>query len=528
MKKYYWIILILIILFGFLLRFIGLDVNPPHLGNDEISIAFDTYSVRLIGKDEHGYSWPISFESHRSYKAPLYAYLNIPFNYIFGNNEYGVRVLSAVTGSISIYLSSLIGTIVAGPTVGLVTALLMATNPKNIFASRIGYESNLATMVLLLGLLGIIQFVKYKKTKWLCLGGFFMGLSIWGYHTEWGLVPLLLLFIPLIYKNKISIFKWWPGILIAVLVSLPIYYNFIVVQRSDPNNRASSQLWFSDGQFKDYLKNSTDNKYKKYLKTLTTPVYSYIEHFGLNVNFTSGADLFNKKSPLNTGWFLFATLPMLYFGIKFKDDLFGKWWNFLFTWILLCPIIPAMTGSVSTVRNLPFIVPVSILMAGGFVKIFRYNNFWKYILIAFYFFSFFIFFIGYYVHYPKDSGNNFQYGYKQAWEFIKPNITKYDKVVVEDRFGDVGQYTGVPHLYFGYFGAFSVDEMQGRHNDNGLAIGKFRFKYVDWNKEIYMPNTIYIVSAINPKSGSFYDKLKLLGEIKNTDYKTQFLIYETQ
>ena len=69
--------------------------------------------------------------------------------------------------------------------------------------------------------------------------------------------------------------------------------------------------------------------------------------------------------------------------------------------------------------------------------------------------------------------------------------------------------------------------MQARHEDSGLAIGKFRFKYVDWNKEIYMPNTVYIVSAINPKAGPFYNKLVQIGMIRNLDYKPQFLIYET-
>ncbi|MDO8609856.1 MAG: glycosyltransferase family 39 protein, partial [bacterium] len=191
MTKTYWILLTIILIIGGLLRFVNLDSNPPHLGNDEISIAFDTYSVRLVGKDEHGHFLPISFESHRSYKAPLYAYFNIPFNYLLGNTEYGVRTLSALSGTISIYLAAIIGSLIATPSVGLVAALLMATDPKNIFASRIAYESNLATAILLLGIWGLLKYIDSKKRKWLIVGSFFMGLSIWGYHTEWGLVPMI-------------------------------------------------------------------------------------------------------------------------------------------------------------------------------------------------------------------------------------------------------------------------------------------------------------------------------------------------
>lgn len=53
-KKYFWIWLGVIVLIGGLLRMIGLDKNPPHIGNDEISIAFDSYSLRTTGKDGYG------------------------------------------------------------------------------------------------------------------------------------------------------------------------------------------------------------------------------------------------------------------------------------------------------------------------------------------------------------------------------------------------------------------------------------------------------------------------------------------
>ena len=38
-----------------------IDKVPSHLGNDEISIGYDTYSLRMTGKDEYGISWPLSY-----------------------------------------------------------------------------------------------------------------------------------------------------------------------------------------------------------------------------------------------------------------------------------------------------------------------------------------------------------------------------------------------------------------------------------------------------------------------------------
>ena len=527
MKKYFWPIILFIVIFAGYLRLINLDTVPPHLGNDEISIAYDSYSVRLIGKDEHGYSWPLSFKSHRSYKAPLYAYLNIPFNYVLGNTEYGIRTLSAIAGSVSVVLTGVIGNIIAGPVVGLIAALLMAIDPKNIFASRIGYEANLATAVLLVGVWGLLNFVRLKKNGWLILGSFFMGLSIWSYHTQWGLVPMLMVAMPLLFRKEINIKRWWLGWLIVVMVAAPILYNFVTVQRADANNRASSQIWLGDGQFKDYLAKSSDSQLKKWAKTLVIPNYYYAEHFDLAVNFSSGSDFFNGRSPINNGWFLLAGLPLIIIGLTKGEELLGKWWTFVLVWWLLCPIIPATTGTVSAVRNLVFIVPTSLLTAAGTAYLIKTKSKWLWLIVALMIFNFAVFSRTYYIHFPKDSGNNFQYGYKQAWEFIKPNIAKYDKVVVEDRFGLTGQFTGVPHLYFGYFGAFTVNEMQKRYNTDGLNIGKYIFKYVDWNKENYQPKTIYIVSAINPKAGAIADKLKQLEIIKNTDNENQFIIYET-
>ena len=58
-KKYFWVWLGVIVLVGGLLRMIGLDKNPPHIGNDEISIAFD--SSRPISTEDN----PSSFTCDR-------------------------------------------------------------------------------------------------------------------------------------------------------------------------------------------------------------------------------------------------------------------------------------------------------------------------------------------------------------------------------------------------------------------------------------------------------------------------------
>lgn len=518
-KKYFYLFLVGILIVGGCLRIIGLDKVPSHLGNDEISIAFDSYSVRMIGKDEHGNSWPLSFQSHQTYKAPLYAYMNMPLNWILGNDENGVRLLSAISGVILIFLIAILARFWANERVALVAATILALNPKSIFASRIAFESNLAMMVLTLGILLMFFYEKSNKKIWALLSGLVLGLSIWGYHTEWGLTPMLALVLPWLHRNKLFIKKWLPMWLVLVLVSLPIFYDFVMVQKKDVNSRANSQLWLEDSNLQD----------KKLIIKVMAPVNNYLQHFSFNSLFTDGMDMFEGESPMESGWFLLATLPLLILGLINLKKTYLKFWDWILGWWLLCPIVPSLTlGGVASVRNLAFLVPTILIMAAGFEWFFKKNKLMTAVLSGLILINFFIFGVAYFGHYKINSSDGFQYGYKQAWEFIKPIVNNYDEVVVETRFGPYGLYVGVPHLYFGYFGAFGGDEMQQRVDKDGTKIGKFYFKNVDWNQEKYGPKRLYVVSVINPKAGEGFERLNLLGVIEKPNHETQFLIYETK
>ena len=83
-------------------------------------------------------------------------------------------------------------------------------------------------------------------------------------------------------------------------------------------------------------------------------------------------------------------------------------------------------------------------------------------------------------------------------------------------------------MLIGYFQAFNVEEMQHKINDDGTKIGKFDFKYVDWNQEIFKPKTLYVVSVINPITNKLENEVKFLGKIEKPDNETQFLIYEVK
>lgn len=82
----------IIIILGLILRLAGLNLTPPHLSNDEISIAYDAYSISRNFRGEHGTYLPLSFQSHGTYKAPLYTYILAPIQYILGNKQWVARL----------------------------------------------------------------------------------------------------------------------------------------------------------------------------------------------------------------------------------------------------------------------------------------------------------------------------------------------------------------------------------------------------------------------------------------------------
>jgi hypothetical protein len=305
----------------------------------------------------------------------------------------------------------------SGERVALVAAIIMALNPKSIFASRIAFESNLAFMVLTLGILLMYFYRKTDKKICALVAGLVLGLSVWGYHTEWGLAPMVAVILPWLHRKKFSLKKWWPMWLTLIIVALPIFYNFVTVQSKDEGNRASSQIWLKEPG-----------------ATAITPVINYLQHFSLDSLFTSGADIFNGESPLESGWFLLTTLPLLILGLINLKVVYKKYWDWILAWWLLCPVVPALTtGGVSSVRNLAFLVPTILIMAAGFEWLIKKSKIWAIILSGLFLINFFIFGLAYFIHFPIDSGDNFQYGYKQAWEFIKPMASNYDQIVVETK-----------------------------------------------------------------------------------------------
>src|SRR3990172_11839397 len=85
-------------------RFIGLDLAPPHLSNDEIGAAYNAYSISRTLKDSSNQFLPLMWKSHGGDGSPFAIYIPIASLLILGNKDFAVRIPSAVLGSLTIIL----------------------------------------------------------------------------------------------------------------------------------------------------------------------------------------------------------------------------------------------------------------------------------------------------------------------------------------------------------------------------------------------------------------------------------------
>lgn len=98
-------LIIVLIFFGTILRIIHLQKLPAVSHRDETAIGYNAYSLLKTGRDEHGQTWPIIFESFGDYKLPGLIYSAIPFVNFLGLNQLAVRLPTALFAILTLPLA---------------------------------------------------------------------------------------------------------------------------------------------------------------------------------------------------------------------------------------------------------------------------------------------------------------------------------------------------------------------------------------------------------------------------------------
>lgn len=101
-RQWFWVLMVL----GMALRLWQLDRYPLPMNQDELSNAYDGWSLAETGQDRHGQAWPAVLRAmgRTDYRPALYAWLSAATQRLTGPGIWQARIVSALLGICSLWL----------------------------------------------------------------------------------------------------------------------------------------------------------------------------------------------------------------------------------------------------------------------------------------------------------------------------------------------------------------------------------------------------------------------------------------
>lgn len=523
-------ILLILIFIAIVARFIKLDYAPPHLSNDEIGAAYAAYSISKTLKDGYNKFLPILWQSHGGYGSPLAVYIPLTSIMIFGNNDFAVRFPSAILGSLTIiFIGLLVWELTKNSKLAFVTSFLLAISPWHFSASRWALESNYALFFIVLGI--YLFFLGLNKNKrWATIVSFIsFALSVYSYYTEWVLTPLIIFALVVFYRNTILKKKtYYLAILLFGILLIPIFINFIQNLNS---SRAVGEFISKDIVVRKLLIEHS-NPIEKGQIILKAIIDKYSTYTSLDYLFFYGAKILPKENPYQFGFFLTPFLVAFIWGLFKLKNHYGRSSNFVYFLLIISPVAASMTeGEINNWRSFPLLLPVALVTASGVFSIWDFvkKNFWiKSLGVGLLLVSFMYFFLVYFRHFPLQKAIGYQYGFKQIALYVGQHYNEFEKIIIDQRFGDRNYYyIGVPSSYIPFYTNLDPIKVQNaRYLPYGIAFDKYQFRNIDFASEKVEKNYLYVVPYDFILSSEY--NLKLVHEIKLPNRQPAFKLYSLE
>lgn len=527
-NKVFLILLCILGIFGIFTRLYKIETVPPHLSNDEISIAYDAYSINHTQKDEHGDYLPLSFRSHGTYKTPGYAYLLSPLYIFFNNNNTVARLPSITLGLLTVIVLGLIMyELTSNKLLSLISSILLVSSPWHIITSRMVLESNIALFFLSLGIFCFLRSVPKNKSILILVSIIFFSISMYCYHTQWVFSPIVLFLMLFLFKRK-DIKTILLSLIIFFTLISPLIYNYF--SNINTTARANTEIIWRG----EFVTNSIAEHHNIFIAPfiiIKAVFEKYLEYTNFNYLFFNGSELLGKNHLYEQGLFLWPFFISFFVGIFYiKKNVKKQFYFFFILLVILSPIVSSLThGSASLVRNLNSILPYTLIISIGLYEILSKKNFLKsFIYVSLVLLSFIYFFQIYMFHYPKEKAEGFQ-GYSPIAHFLNRDSKNYEHIYVDHIFGKNCQYIGVPHLYLAYYQKLDPSLLQNRtYTKKGETFEKYTITQIDWNNMNFNKKDLYVVSVCNPPVAQALDKIKLTTKIIDTSGNPAFEIWETK
>ena len=515
-------VLILIILLAAFLRFWHLG-SYPALNADEAAIGYNAYSLIQTGKDEHDNPWPIHFQSFNDYKPGLYFYLVLPFVKILGLNEWAVRIPGASFGVLTVIVIYLLVKELFKNSkefsifnfqfsIAEIAALFLAISPWHIHFSRGGWEVNVATFFITAG---VWLFLKaLNNPKYLGFSVLSFALSLYTYHAARVVAPLLTLGLVIIYRGKLfkkRNFKFLIlNSLFLILLLAPLAKGLMgpagfsraagVGLFADPGplNRINEQR----GEHANYLGFGAKALHNKAVNYGLAFGKNWAQHFWGEFLFLSGDDIQRNKVP-ETGQMYWFDLMWLVIGAWWLVRRFDKKAALVLWWLAASPVAAALTfQSPHALRAQNMVIPLVIIAAAGLSKVFSWlssKTSSKKTLAAYYMllatliaWQFARYEHMYWVHMAKEYPFSSQYGVKELVNYVKDNESKYDKIIVTNRYDQ-------PYILFLFYLKYPPEKFQTEHELTARDV--YGFSTVENFDKYYFQSIIFDeIRPNNPNS----------------------------
>lgn len=485
MKRLIWLIIIL----AAILRFYRLDVLPA-LNADEAAIGYNSYSLIKTGNDEHGNLWPVHFQSFNDYKPGLYFYLVLPFVAFFGLNEWAVRIPGAFLGVSTVFVVWLLVKELFPDRKWLpeLSAFFLTISPWHIHFSRGGWEVNVATFFITVGVWGFIKGV--RDNRWFWLSSLAFVASLYTYHTARIVVPLLILGFLFIFKkalfwdSKDAVFKFlkvgvpkhfFLSVVVGVLFLVPLVRGLL--GPAGVSRVAGVGLFADTGPF--WLTNQQRGEHEDFQGKFALLLHNkpinygiaflenYAGHFWGEFLFLSGDEIQRNKVPEIGQMYLFDLLFLALGLIVIARS--PKNWGVVILWIMVAPVAAALTfQSPHALRAENMVVPLTMISAyGGYWlwgkcrpsdrgKLGRLGKLCEILLVVWVLWDFSRYLHQYYFHMAKTYDYSSQYGMKELVQYITHNNSENRRVVVTNRYDQ-------PYILFLFYLKYPPEQFQKEH-----------------------------------------------------------------
>lgn len=430
------------------LRLYQLDKVPIELFGDELDVGYQAYSILKTGEDLYGQKLPVFFHSLSEYRAPLFIYSTVPTVAIWGLNEWGVRLSAVFWGILSIIGVYLLIKYLYSEKIALVAVLVLSISPWHIHFSRAAFE---VTMLLTFLVFATLFFLKgLKNNFYLCLSALLFAMTPYIYSTATLFMPLWILILIILNGNNLlkDLNKKLLALLLFIIILLPYGVNTISGKTGE---RFSAISIFSEKSLQDKillaqqrdvlplgLQRFFSNKPLTYGQTF---VMNYLRSFSPEFLFLNGDPNFRQSIHEMGLMYLYELIPLLW-GIFSLNKMASQQKKIILGWLLISPIPAALTydGGFHATRNFLMLFPLTTLVAVGLVDIFQkiknksVLKFLPWIVVTLAVFNFVFFFHRYFYVYPLESWRAWNFGFKEALQFVNQNQEQYSRIYVNNTY----------------------------------------------------------------------------------------------